>query len=87
MGLEHLGFVVGDAFDTFVKTHQRVLTGQQFQGPLNTPVYILFDEYTHVKFHRISLADVCSAEGRPISGFQHVDWQPADEQAGPYAVW
>jgi hypothetical protein len=30
----------------------------------------------------LSLADVCSAEGRPISGFQHVDWQPADELAG-----
>ena len=34
----------------------------------------------------MSLADVCSAEGRPISGFQHADWQPADELAGPYAV-
>ena len=31
--------------------------------------------------------DVCSAEVRPISGFQQVDWQPADELAGPYAVW
>ena len=86
MGLEHIGFVVGDAFDTFVETHRRVLTGQQFQGPLSTPVYILFDDYTHVKFHRMSLADVCAAEGRPISGFEHVDWQPADELAGPYAV-
>ncbi len=87
MGLEHIGFVVGDAFDTFVETHRPVLTGQQFQGPFNTPVYILFDDYTHVKFHRMSLADVCRAEGRPISGFLHVDWQPADELAGPYAVW
>jgi predicted metalloenzyme YecM len=87
MGLEHIGFVVGDAFDTLVETHQRVLTGQQFQGPLSTPVYILFDDYTHVKFHRMSLGDVCAAEGRPISGFQHVDWHPADELAGPYAVW
>ena len=87
MGLEHIGFVVGDAFDTFVETHRRVLTGQQFQGPFNSPVYILFDDYTHVKFHRMSLADVCPAEGRPIFGFEHVDWQPADELAGPYAVW
>ena len=36
---------------------------------------------------RLSLADVCAAEGRPITGFEHVDWQPADELAGPYAVW
>ncbi len=87
MGLEHIGFVVGDAFDTFVETYRRVLTGQQFQGALNMPVYILFEDYTHVKFHRLSLADVCAAEGRPITGFEHVDWQPADELAGPYAVW
>jgi hypothetical protein len=40
-----------------------------------------------VKFNRMSLADVCRAEGRPISGFLHVDWQPPDELAGPYAVW
>jgi predicted metalloenzyme YecM len=87
MGLEHIGFVVGVGFDAFVATHRRVLTGQQFQGPLNMPVYILFDDYTHVKFHRMSLADVCRAEGHPISGFEHVEWQPADELAGPYAVW
>jgi len=87
MGLEHIGFVVGDAFDAFVETHRAVLTGQQFQGPLSTPVYILFDDYTHVKFHRMSLADVCRAEGRPIAGFEHVDWHPDDELAGPYAVW
>lgn len=87
MGLEHIGFVVGAAFDAFVETHRPVLTGQQFQSPLNMPVYILFDDYTHVKFHQMSLADVCRAEGRPIAGFQHVDWQPADELAGPYAVW
>jgi predicted metalloenzyme YecM len=88
MGLEHVGFVVGDTFDTFVESHRRVLTGLQFQGPLSTPdpVYILFDDYTHVKFHRLSLADVCAAEDRSISGFHHVDWQPADELAGPYAV-
>lgn len=32
MGLEHLGFVVGDAFDPFVQAHKPVLSGQQFQG-------------------------------------------------------
>jgi hypothetical protein len=34
-----------------------VLTGQQFQGPNSTPdpVYILFEDFTHVKFCRLSL--------------------------------
>jgi len=36
----------------FVTTHKPVLTGQQFQGPRSTPdpVYILFEDFTHVKF-------------------------------------
>ena len=57
MGLEHLGVVVGEAFDTFVETHKPVLTGQQFQGPnsIPDPVYILFEDFTHVKFYRLSL--------------------------------
>jgi hypothetical protein len=87
MGLEHIGFVVGDDFDAFVEEHQDVLTGQQFQSPLSKPVYILFDDYTHVKFHRPSPGDVCRIEGRPISGFEHTEWEPKDELAGPYAVW
>lgn len=80
MGLEHLGIVVGDAFDDFVATHKPVLTGQQFQGPRSTPdpVYILFEDFTHVKFYRRSLADSVAADGAPITGgFHHVDdWVP-----------
>ncbi|HEV8282014.1 MAG TPA: VOC family protein, partial [Candidatus Limnocylindrales bacterium] len=55
MGLEHLGVVVGDSFDAFVGAHKPVLTGQQFQGPNSTPdpVYILFEDFTHVKFYRL----------------------------------
>jgi predicted metalloenzyme YecM len=86
MGLEHVGFVVGDGFDAFVEQHEQVLTGQQFQSPISKPVYILFDDYTHVKFHRLSLTDVCEIEGGPIVGFEHADWQPDDELAGPYAI-
>jgi predicted metalloenzyme YecM len=58
MGLEHLGVVVGDRFDAFVDAHKPVLTGQQFQGPTSTPdpVYILFEDFTHVKFYRLSLS-------------------------------
>ena len=80
MGLEHLGVVVGDTFDTFVVDHKPVLTGQQFQGPrsMPDPVYILFEDFTHVKFYRLSLqASVESATGPFGTGFHHVEgWEP-----------
>jgi len=80
MGLEHLGVVVGDTFDTFVEAHKPVLTGQQFQGPNSTPdpVYVLFEDFTHVKFYRLSLrASVELDAGVTFHGFQHVDdWVP-----------
>jgi predicted metalloenzyme YecM len=81
MGLEHLGIVVGeDAFDAFVETHKPVLTGQQFQGPKSTPdpVYILFEDFTHVKFYRLSLRDSVEIGDGPFGiGFRHVDdWVP-----------
>ena len=81
MGLEHLGVVVGDTFDAFVEAHKPVLTGQQFQGPasLPDPVYILMEDFTHVKFYRLSLqASVELFEGRAFeAGFHHVDgWVP-----------
>jgi predicted metalloenzyme YecM len=77
MGLEHLGVVVGaDTFDAFVQTHKPVLTGQQFQGPDSTPdpVYILMEDFTHVKFYRLSLrASVELFAGPFDTGFHHVD--------------
>jgi predicted metalloenzyme YecM len=80
MGLEHLGVVVGDTFDAFVEAHKPVLTGQQFQGPNSTPdpVYILFEDFTHVKFYRLSLqASVELFGDRFDDGFHHVDdWVP-----------
>ncbi len=82
MGCEHLGVVIGeDGFDAFVETHKPVLTGQQFQGPQSTPdpVYILMEDFTHVKFYRLSLqASVEKFEGRAFEpGFHHVEgWVP-----------
>jgi predicted metalloenzyme YecM len=80
MGLEHLGVVVGDTFDTFVEAHKPVLTGQQFQGPNSTPdpVYILFEDFTHVKFYRLSLRASVELDAGPFDdGFHHVDdWVP-----------
>jgi predicted metalloenzyme YecM len=80
MGLEHLGVVVGDTFDAFVETHKPVLTGQQFQGPRSTPdpVYVLFEDFTHVKFYRLSLQASVELDSGPFrDGFHHVDdWVP-----------
>jgi predicted metalloenzyme YecM len=82
MGLEHLGVVVGEgAFDAFVDEHKPVLTGQQFQGPASIPdpVYILMEDFTHVKFYRLSLQDSVELfEGQAFAdGFHHVeDWVP-----------
>jgi predicted metalloenzyme YecM len=80
MGLEHLGVVVGDSFDEFVESHKPVLTGQQFQGPSSNPdpVYILFEDFTHVKFYRLSLRASVEQDAGPFKeGFRHVDsWLP-----------
>jgi len=86
MGLEHFGFVVGDDLEDFSRRHRAVLTGQQFQSPENEPVYILFDDYTHVKFHPRTLREACELAGRVFDGFQHSEWQVDDDLAGPYAV-
>lgn len=81
MGLEHLGVVVGDTFDTFVEAHKPVLTGQEFQGPDSTPdpVYILLEDFTYVKFYRLSLRASVELGGYQFEDglFHHVDdWVP-----------
>jgi predicted metalloenzyme YecM len=86
MGLEHVGYVVGPGFEEFRERHLAVLTGQQFQSPVCSPVYRLFADYTHVKFYERSLLDACVAEGAVFEGFTHADWAPADPSAGPYEL-
>ena len=77
MGLEHLGVVVGEDVDAFSRDHRAVLTGQQFQSAANEPYYVLFEDFTHVKFHRRSLRAAVELEGRTFDGFYHVDdWVP-----------
>jgi predicted metalloenzyme YecM len=77
MGLEHLGVVVGDEFEDFSKLHRPVLTGQQFQSANVDPVYILMEDWTHVKFYRRSFFDVVQDESGPFEGITHVDgWVP-----------
>src|SRR3954447_19454282 len=77
MGLEHLGVVVGDGFDEFSRVHRDELTGQQFQSANVDPVYVLFEDFTHVKFYRRSFFDVVEDEVGGFEGFNHVDgWVP-----------
>jgi predicted metalloenzyme YecM len=77
MGLEHLGVVVGEEVDAFAREHRAVLTGQQFQSAAVDPYYVLFEDFTHVKFYRRSFFDVCIDEGAVFEGFVHVDdWVP-----------
>jgi predicted metalloenzyme YecM len=77
MGLEHLGVVVGEAVDAFSVQHRSVLTGQQFQSATNQPYYILFEDFTHVKFHQRSLREEVELKGGRFDGFHHVDhWVP-----------
>jgi len=77
MGLEHLGVVVGEDVDDFSRVHRAALTGQQFQSPAVEPFYILFEDFTHVKFYRRSLYDGVLLEGARFDGFRHVDgWVP-----------
>ncbi|MGI9529350.1 MAG: VOC family protein [Acidimicrobiia bacterium] len=77
MGLEHLGVVIGEDFDEFSQTHRAVLTGQQFQNAYVDPVYVLLEDFTHVKFYRRSFFDLVEAEQGGFEGFAHVDdWVP-----------
>ena len=77
MGLEHLGVVVGEGFEAFSREHRMALTGQQFQSETVEPVYILFEDFTHVKFYRDSLRAGVEQQGGRFEGFHHVaDWVP-----------
>ena len=71
--------IIGDyrAFDEFSRLHRAVLTGQQFQSAHVDPVYVLFEDFTHVKFYRRSFFDVVEDEEGRFDGFSHVDdWVP-----------
>ncbi|WP_062521911.1 VOC family protein [Demequina silvatica] len=77
MGMEHVGLVVGAEAEEFSRRHRAVLTGQQFQNEWNEPYYILFGDFTHVKFHQRPLREVVELQGGTFDGFRHVEgWRP-----------
>jgi len=71
MGLEHLGFVIGDNLSHFGRRYAHVISGQQDQGPFCQPYFITFPDHTSVKFYRYSLQQVCILEGKKFDGFHH----------------
>jgi predicted metalloenzyme YecM len=77
MGMEHFGVVVGEEADEFSRRHREALTGQQFQNRWNEPYYILFEDFTHVKFHQRPLREVIELQGGRFDGVHHVEgWVP-----------
>lgn len=84
MGLEHIGFVVGDDLEEFGQKHRRVLTGRQFQSDVCDPYIVRFEDYTHAKFYRLSLMDVCLRENQRFDGIMRAPFTPEDLDAGPY---
>src|SRR4030095_1201353 len=77
MGLEHLGVVVGGEIADFARVERGALPGQQSQSPDVEPVYVLFEDFTHVKFYRRSFFDVVEDEQGRFEGFVHLDdWIP-----------
>jgi predicted metalloenzyme YecM len=73
LGFEHIGIVLGDQLQSFVRQYQPLLTGQQFQSSVCNPYYIRFDDYRHVKFYKYSLQHVCELEGRVFDRIEHVE--------------
>ena len=86
MGLEHVGFVVGERIDDFARAHRSALTGQQFQSAACEPYIVRFADFSHAKFYRQSLMQVCIEENQRFDGMTHADWEPGDPDAGPYPV-
>ena len=86
MGLEHIGFAIGEGAAEFGRKHRENLTGQQFQSAVCEPYIVRFDDYSHAKFYRYSLMNVCLMEGQSFDRFAHAEWEPDDIDAGPYPV-
>src|SRR5262249_57817590 len=73
MGLEHIGVVIADEVDTFSREHRAVLTGQQVQSANVDPYYVLFEDFTHVNFYRVSLREGIVGQGGTRDVCVHVE--------------
>ena len=85
MGLEHIGFIIGEEFAMFKQKNLNVLTGQQFQSSECNPLYVRFEDYSHAKFYEKGLREVCEHEGQTFNGIQHCGYESTDLFAGPYS--
>ncbi|MDH4109186.1 MAG: VOC family protein [Gammaproteobacteria bacterium] len=71
MGLEHVGFAVGDDFPRFERRFSNVFTGRQFQTDECQPYYVRFADNTNVKFYPRTLLEYCVSEGHSFDGIYH----------------
>ncbi len=68
LGVEHVGFALGDDVDRVGEQFVELVTEKQDQGPFNQPYLITFDDGTGVKLHRWPLAEVVRKEGHEFIG-------------------
>lgn len=71
MGLEHVGVVVGDDYETSGNHYRGVPRDRQDQGPVDQPLYFTVDDGRTVEFHRHILTGVAVKEGRSFDRFRH----------------
>ena len=76
-GIKHFGVVLGQEAEDFSRRHREALAGKQVQNRWNEPYYILFEDFTHVKFHQLPLRKVIELQGGRFDGIHHVEgWVP-----------
>lgn len=63
LGLEHVGFVVGDDLEPFAQRHAEAVTARQDQGPWCHPACVVLSDGRRAKFYERSLRAVVEAEG------------------------
>lgn len=77
MGLEHVGFVIGETFDAFCEKYKDKFSTIQDHGKYCQPHFVIFKSGYAVKFYRDGLKEVVTMEGRTFDGFYHDKW-PTD---------
>ena len=74
MGLEHVGFVIGETFDAFCEKNKDKFSTIQDHGKYCQPHFVIFESGYAVKFYRDGLKEVVTMEGRTFDGFYHDEW-------------
>src|SRR3989344_2608398 len=62
-GLEHVGFLVGEALSEFKDKHKGVLTGEKDRRPYCFPAYVTFENGKTAKFYEKILKEIVALQG------------------------